>query len=118
MAFEFLSQSEILFDTKWDAEKDLRFINLLIKDMELNPVEKNANIPIVSLRRARRGLNQIYDGTFSWDDVCDRYTKLKDRYRTFKSIIKQPGVFWDELLNVVHANNVVWSRLCEVNHVN
>lgn len=46
MVLLFPSQSEIFFDIKWDSEKDVFFIQQLIKDMEQNPVEKNAKIPI------------------------------------------------------------------------
>lgn len=114
MAFGFPPQSDVLFDSKWDADKDSCFIDIVVRDMEKNPTEKQANILIASLRRARKGLNERYCSKFNWDDVCSRYAKLKDRYRTFRSLIAQPGVYWDELANVVHADPTVWARVCEV----
>lgn len=114
MAFEFPPQCDFLFDSKWDVERDLCFIDIIVKDMEKNPREKEANVPIASLRRAHKALNERYYSEFYWDDVCSRYAKLKDRYRTFRALIEQPGVFWDELTNVVHADPIIWARVCEV----
>lgn len=114
MGLNFPSQYELLFDDKWDAAKDICLVQMLINDTKINLVERSANIPIASLHHARQGLNQKYDGIFSWDDVCARYANLKDRYRTFKALVEHPDVFWDELTNIVHANDDFWSNFCEV----
>lgn len=86
MSLNFPSQSHFLFDSKWDLNKDSVFINLILKDFAMFPDDKNPNIPIPSLCRARRGMNERFNLGYSWDEICSRYAKLKDRYRTFKAL--------------------------------
>lgn len=91
------------------------FMSYIINEFKGNVIEKMANIPIGTLRRGRRALNERFDhNSFSWDEICDRYAPLMKRYKTFKALIRVSGVFWDQLTNVVHANDEIWSSICEV----
>lgn len=107
-------QSEFFYKGNWTKEKDEFFMNSIIKDFGRYATERKANTPIATLRRVRRAINERFEQHDSWDEICFRFDMLKRRYKSFNSLVKQPGVFWDQLTNVVHANDEIWHRLCEV----
>lgn len=114
MPLTFPSQEHFLYKGKWDEGKVDFLVDFIVKDLSRHPEERVACTLVGTLHRGLRALNERYQFNFSWDEICDQFNMLKNRYKTFTQILRTHGVRWVQLTNHVHASDELWRHMSEV----
>lgn len=111
---DFPPQEYFLYKGRWDESKVDFLLDFILKDLARHPEERVACTPIGTLHHGRIAVNERFEMNFSWDEICDHFNMMKNKYTTFTQILRAPGVCWIQLTNHVDVSDELWHHICEV----
>ncbi|KDO87093.1 hypothetical protein CISIN_1g009421mg [Citrus sinensis] len=96
--------------TVWTPEMDRYFIDLMLEQLSKG---NRFDDPLFS-KRAWKQMTSVFSAKFKFqyhkDVLKNRYKTLRSLYRAVKSLLDQKGFSWDEMRQMVTADNTIWEE--------
>ncbi|XP_031288021.1 L10-interacting MYB domain-containing protein [Pistacia vera] len=100
--------------TVWTPEMDQYFIDLMLEQLSKG---NRFDDPLFS-KRAWKQMTSLFSAKFKFqyrkDVLKNRYKTLRSLYKAIKSLLEQKGFSWDEMRQMVTADNNVWEEYIKV----
>ncbi|KAL5791885.1 hypothetical protein ACOSP7_000479 [Xanthoceras sorbifolium] len=100
--------------TVWTPEMDRYFIHLILEQLN----KGNTFDDPLFRQRAWKQMNSLFSAKFNFeyhkDVLKNRYKTLRNLYRAVKSLLDRRGFSWDEMRQMVTADNSVWEEYIKV----
>lgn len=102
------------YRTVWTPEMDRYFIDLMLEQLSKG---NRFDDPLFS-KRAWKQMTSVFSAKFKFqyhkDVLKNRYKTLRSLYKAVKSLLDQKGFSWDEMRQMVTADNTVWEEHIKV----